>query len=1157
MNHALNRLLTLVWILALGMPSSLASAQGSDPSTPGLRAYWNTNTNGAENLGQIDWAYYDLLTIIDNVDFANTTDTWSPDLPDDHFGVRIVGQIDIPADGIWSFRLGADDGMQLWIDGELIVNDPGLHSYRSKTGIKSLTPGKHDIEIHFWDRTIHAGLQLYWEGPTIASEEIVPASAFSHTAAEPIYDAGGDGLWAYWFDHARHASNVGQIDWNDADVVTSVQRASFRRTNGAFRVDGPTDYFAVRLYGIINMPDAGVWDFQLGSDQSAVLLIDGETVIADPDSHSFRWRSGSIDLAAGDHTFEVRYWDGWSDAGLTVSWQGPNDEILQVIPSSAFRPGDGAPNPTSSGGLRAYRYDSVREASNVGGVDWVNHDSTETVQNVYWPITTGAFFTNGPTDYHAVRLVGKINFPRAGEWTIGLGSDQSARLYLGGQVAIDDTSSHSYRWRYGTGPAPEGEMDFELRYWEGWSDAGLVLTWKGPGDEFEQVIPASALSINETDPPLGTGGEGLRVYWVDNARHASKVGHIDWQNYDRVTYEANIAWGLTTGAFPGTTITTDEGSSTSFGGLKTDYFGLRAVGLIDIPSDGEWTFKLGSDQSAQLFIDGQMLINDDESHSYHWRSGTVELEAGEHAFEVRYWEGWSDAGLSVTWIPPGGVETVIPASAFSHASVETDYDSGGGGLRAYWATNARHASNAGQLDWTEHDHATTVPNIAWRIGTDPFDNDTPSDYYGLRLLGQLDVPATGSWTFSLGSDQSAVLLIDGEAVVVDTTSHSYHWRTGTVQLAQGKHDIEVRYWEGWSDAGLHLAWRGPTVDADIIIPRTAYSLMETEAPLDTGGGLRAYWTTNARHASNAGQIDYAEHATTSIVDNVSWPVSSSAFYLDGPTDYFGLRLLSELTIPESGTWTFNLGSDQSAILLIDDEPVIVDTSSHSYHWRSGTVDLDEGAHKFEVRYWEGWSDAGLNVTWKSPSASFEEIIPASAFNAYDPEPVYDNGESSIVVDWYTMGRGIGLSLLDTLTPTKRTTEPRISWNITRDPFVTGVPSDYFAFRATGRLIVPQSGTWTFGVGSDQYAKLIINGETVVDDQSSHSYHWRSGTINLDAGEYDLELQFMEGWSDAGVFLSWTGPDDQFETIIPASAFVPNTRRARVVQWKEIGGDHNR
>ena len=1129
----------------------------SGGSTPGLRAYWLTNAGGIDELGHVDWESYDLLTQVDNIDYPNSNGPFYTDGPTTNFAVRFVGQINIPADGIWTLSTGSDDGSILFIDGEPIVVNDQLHSYRTRSNIVGLSAGLHDFEVWYFQGPGYAGLVAQWDGPGMSGTESIPASAFTSPAEPPSFASGGDGLWAYWYHNARHATNVGQIDWTDADRITTVSRIHFPKTSGGFEVDGPTNYFAARFVGVLAVPETGLWTFDVASDDGSVLYIDGEMVVNDPTAHSMRWRSGTVLLSEGDHTIEARFWERSGDAGISVAWQGPNDSFSRIIPSSAFRPGTGATNPTSAGGLHAYQYNNARNASNVGQVDWVTHDSMDTVQNVYWPLSYGSFFTGGPTDYFATRLVGQIDIPTSGSWTIGLGSDQSARVYIDGTALIDDASGHSFRWKYGTRTLSAGLHDIEVQHWEGWSESGLILTWNGPDDPFEQVVPASALSPKDVDPALGTGGDGLRVYWVDNARHASKVGHIDWQSYDRMTFEANIAWPISREAFAGTTITNDEGTSTSQGGTQTDYFGLRAAGQIDIPSDGAWGFGLGSDQSAQLYIDGQLVINDDSGHSYRWANGTVELEAGLHDFEVRYWEGWSDAGLTTTWTPPGGVEVVIPPSAFTHSVIETPYDSGGGGVRAYWTTSARHASNAGQIDWAQHNHATTIPLVAWQISTDPFDDATPSDYYGLRVLGQIDVPATGDWVFSLGSDQSAMLLIDGEEVVVDTSGHSYRWQQGTVQLDQGLHDIEVRYWEGWSEAGLNLAWRGPTVPADIIIPRSAYSLRDTETPSDIGGGLRAYWTSNARHASNAGQIDYAEHSSSTIVDNVSWPISTSAFYLDGPTDYFGLRVLSQLIIPETGTWTFNLGSDQSAILLIDDEPVVVDTSGHSYRWRSGTIDLTEGMHKFEVRYWEGWSESGLNVTWGAPNSSVEEIIPASAFDMYDIDPVYDPGQAALNVDWYADTRGYYLSSMDWEFPTKTTIEPRVSWNITSDVFTADVGPDYYAMKVTGKLQIPDSGLWTFNVGSDQYAILSIDGQTVVSDTSGHSYRWRSGTMSLEAGTHDIELQFMEGWSQAGLFLTWQGPDEPFETVIPASAFVAPSERVRVVQWREIGADHNR
>ena len=356
-----------------------------------------------------------------------------------------------------------------------------------------------------------------------------------------------------------------------------------------------------------------------------------------------------------------------------------------------------------------------------------------------------------------------------------------------------------------------------------------------------------------------------------------------------------------------------------------------------------------------------------------------------------------------------------------------------------------------------------------------------------------------------------------------------------------------------------MSWQGPGVPQHTIVPRSALSMRDTETPTATGGGVRAYWTENARHASNAGQIDYAEHSSTSIVDNVSWQRTSDAFYADGPVDRFGARLISRLIIPEDegGLWTFRLGSDQSAILLIDDEPVVVDTSGHSYRWRSGEITLEPGEHKFEVRYWDGWSDAGLHVTWQGPEDEFEEIIPASAFDVYETDPVFDAGEAALRVQWFNGTRDQTIDSFDWSQPIKTTIEPRVSWNLSSSTFEEGVDADYFGMRITGTLIVPEGGTWVFGLGSDQYARLLINGSTVVDDTSGHSFRFRNGEIYLDAGEHELELLYMEGWSEAGLFLTWQGPSDDFEEVIPASAFVPINQRVRVVRWQEIGDESNR
>jgi len=164
--------------------------------------------------------------------------------------------------------------------------------------------------------------------------EVVPSSAFDPGVI--IDDPGGGGLKAYWTDSARHATNLGQVDWSNFTNVTTEQDVSWEISSQPFYEGGPTDYFALRLVGTITVPDTGLWTFKLGSDAGARLYINDELVVNDDANHGFRFQSGDITLDAGAHAFRVQYLErNWSQ-GLVTTWQGPSDTVEDVIPPSAF-----------------------------------------------------------------------------------------------------------------------------------------------------------------------------------------------------------------------------------------------------------------------------------------------------------------------------------------------------------------------------------------------------------------------------------------------------------------------------------------------------------------------------------------------------------------------------------------------------------------------------------------------------------------------------------------------------------------------------------------------------------------------------------------------------------------------------------------------------
>ena len=100
--------------------------------------------------------------------------------------------------------------------------------------------------------------------------------------------------------------------------------------------------------------------------------------------------------------------------------------------------------------------------------------------------------------------------------------------------------------------------------------------------------------------------------------------------------------------------------------------------------------------------------------------------------------------------------------------------------------------------------------------------DARHDAYALRFTGSIEIPATGTWSFHLASDDGSALWIDGRKVIDHGGIHGSGYKTATLELAQGAHPILVTFFEAAGDADLRLQWNGPgTPRADV--PPSAFT----------------------------------------------------------------------------------------------------------------------------------------------------------------------------------------------------------------------------------------------------------------------------------------------------------------------------------------------
>jgi len=82
--------------------------------------------------------------------------------PGEHTAHQFTGFLSIEADELYRFALSSDDGSKLWIDGQLVVDNDGLHGPKQKLGSIALAKGLHQIELIGFNATGGTELDLKW-----------------------------------------------------------------------------------------------------------------------------------------------------------------------------------------------------------------------------------------------------------------------------------------------------------------------------------------------------------------------------------------------------------------------------------------------------------------------------------------------------------------------------------------------------------------------------------------------------------------------------------------------------------------------------------------------------------------------------------------------------------------------------------------------------------------------------------------------------------------------------------------------------------------------------------------------------------------------------------------------------------------------------------
>jgi alpha-L-arabinofuranosidase len=97
----------------------------------------------------------------------------------ENFALRYSGYIKIPTDGLYTFYINSDDGADMVLDDNLIVDNDGQHAPVEQPGTAVLKTGFHQIKVGFFQAGGGKAFDVSMEGPGM-TKQLIPKELLYH-----------------------------------------------------------------------------------------------------------------------------------------------------------------------------------------------------------------------------------------------------------------------------------------------------------------------------------------------------------------------------------------------------------------------------------------------------------------------------------------------------------------------------------------------------------------------------------------------------------------------------------------------------------------------------------------------------------------------------------------------------------------------------------------------------------------------------------------------------------------------------------------------------------------------------------------------------------------------------------------------------------------
>ena len=256
----------------------------------------------------------------------------------DQFSVRWDGLVRITQSGNYRFQTASDDGVRLWVNDVLVINNWTDHSNTTNTSTDvALVAGQsYSIRLEYYENGGQSLIRLRWLTPGAGSYVAIPAGP------SPSLGAG-----LYHCATTEICSGVEPSGGIQGEYFNNITMTG---TPAGTRVDGPIDYmwnqsapgvtgvnadeFSIRWNGRLRVTATGNYQFQTRSDDGVRLWVNEQLLIDQWNDHSATdHTSGNVYLVAGQvYPIRMEFYERLIDAEIRLRWRVPGSSTFVAIP---------------------------------------------------------------------------------------------------------------------------------------------------------------------------------------------------------------------------------------------------------------------------------------------------------------------------------------------------------------------------------------------------------------------------------------------------------------------------------------------------------------------------------------------------------------------------------------------------------------------------------------------------------------------------------------------------------------------------------------------------------------------------------------------------------------------------------------------------------